>query len=134
MKQGRPESAAFLRGDRARVAEIRAAVQTVVRSFQFPDGELDRDLVQDALSRIIQNLSAGRFRGDASLETYAQKVAKYTCLEHLRRAHHLVLFEEPPELLALELREALEQLGEMVGAVYTDDLLDRIFSRFCIGK
>ena len=38
------------------------------------------------------------------------------------------------ELLALELRGALDQLGEMVGAVYTDDLLDRIFSRFCIGK
>ena len=56
------------------------------------------------------------------------------CLDRLRRAHSLVLFEEPPELLALELREALEQLGEMVGAVYTDDLLDRIFSRFCIGK
>lgn len=45
-----------------------------------------------------------------------------------------MLFEEPPELLALELRGALEQLGEMVGTVYTDDLLDRIFSRFCIGK
>ena len=28
----------------------------------------------------------------------------------------------------------LVSLGEMVGAVYTDDLLDRIFSRFCIGK
>jgi tRNA modification GTPase len=56
------------------------------------------------------------------------------CLDHLRRAHGLVLFEDPPELLALELREALERLGEMVGAVYTDDLLDRIFSRFCIGK
>jgi tRNA modification GTPase len=57
-----------------------------------------------------------------------------TCLANLRRAHHVVLFEDPPELLALELREALEQLGQMVGAVYTDDLLDRIFSRFCIGK
>jgi tRNA modification GTPase len=56
------------------------------------------------------------------------------CLEHLRRAHAHVLFEEPPELLALELRGALDQLGEMVGAVYTEDLLDRIFSRFCIGK
>ena len=42
--------------------------------------------------------------------------------------------EEPPELLALELRGALEQLGEMAGTVYTDDLVDRIFSRFCIGK
>jgi tRNA modification GTPase len=56
------------------------------------------------------------------------------CLEHLRRAHSLVLFEDPPELLALELRETLHQLGAMIGAVYTDDLLDRIFSRFCIGK
>jgi tRNA modification GTPase len=36
--------------------------------------------------------------------------------------------------VALALRGALDQLGEMVGAVYTNDLLDRIFSRFCIGK
>jgi tRNA modification GTPase len=57
-----------------------------------------------------------------------------SCLEHLRRAHEMVLFEEPTELLAVEIRATLEQLGEMVGAVYTDDLLDRIFSRFCIGK
>jgi len=57
-----------------------------------------------------------------------------TCLDHLRRAHEMVLFEEPAELLALEIRLVLDQLGEMVGAVYTDDLLDRIFSRFCIGK
>jgi tRNA modification GTPase len=56
------------------------------------------------------------------------------CLEHLRRAHAVVLNGEPAEVLAVELHGALEQLGEMVGAVYTDDLLDRIFSRFCIGK
>ena len=56
------------------------------------------------------------------------------CLDHLRRAHAVALHEDPPEILALELREALEQLGAMVGVVYTEDLLDRIFSRFCIGK
>jgi tRNA modification GTPase len=56
------------------------------------------------------------------------------CLTHLRAVHHTVLFEEPAEIMALELRLALDQLGEMVGAIYTDDLLDRIFSRFCIGK
>jgi tRNA modification GTPase len=56
------------------------------------------------------------------------------CLDHLRRAHAIALHEDPPELLALELRGALDELGAMVGAVYSDDLLDRIFSRFCIGK
>jgi tRNA modification GTPase len=55
-------------------------------------------------------------------------------LGHLRAAHHAVLFDDPAEMLALELRLALDQIGEMAGAVYTDDLLDRIFSRFCIGK
>lgn len=56
------------------------------------------------------------------------------CLERLRKAHSAVLFDDPPEVLALEVRAALEELGAIVGAVYTDDLLDRIFSRFCIGK
>jgi tRNA modification GTPase len=55
-------------------------------------------------------------------------------LDHLRRAHAAALYFDPPEILALELRSALEELGALVGAVYTDDLLDRIFSRFCIGK
>jgi tRNA modification GTPase len=56
------------------------------------------------------------------------------CLRNLQAAHAGVLDEEPAEILALELRGALDALGEMAGAVYTDDLLDRIFSRFCIGK
>lgn len=56
------------------------------------------------------------------------------CVDHLRQAHEAVLFEEPAEILALQLRSALDELGELVGAIYTDDLLDRIFSRFCIGK
>ena len=38
------------------------------------------------------------------------------------------------ELISIELRSALDALGEICGAVHTDDILDRIFSRFCIGK
>ncbi|MCX7406677.1 MAG: 50S ribosome-binding GTPase [Planctomycetales bacterium] len=38
------------------------------------------------------------------------------------------------ELLAIDLREALDHLGRILGTVYTDDILDRVFSKFCIGK
>ena len=38
------------------------------------------------------------------------------------------------DLVIVELREALDHLGHIVGAVYTDDVLDRVFSKFCIGK
>jgi tRNA modification GTPase len=42
--------------------------------------------------------------------------------------------DESPELLALELREALDAAGRVLGAVTPDDLLGRIFSTFCVGK
>jgi len=38
------------------------------------------------------------------------------------------------ELAALELREALDKLGEVCGTITSDDILGRIFSQFCIGK
>jgi tRNA modification GTPase len=40
----------------------------------------------------------------------------------------------PVEIISMELREALDRLGEIVGHVTTEDILDRIFSEFCIGK
>jgi len=85
MRLKRREIAAFLRGDRAPVEEIRASIVAVVRTFQFPDAGLETELAQDAMTRFFQSLSAGQFRGESSLKTYAQKVAKYTCLEHVRR-------------------------------------------------
>lgn len=52
----------------------------------------------------------------------------------LAQAIELVHEKRHMELVAAELRLALDQMGNMVGAVYTDDLLDRVFSQFCIGK
>ena len=38
------------------------------------------------------------------------------------------------DLLALEIRYALNELGNITGEVTNEDLLDSIFTRFCIGK
>lgn len=40
----------------------------------------------------------------------------------------------PGDLLAIDIRAALQYLGEITGEVTTDDLLENIFSKFCIGK
>ncbi|MFH0911566.1 MAG: GTPase [Planctomycetota bacterium] len=53
--------------------------------------------------------------------------------EALRRARGLVA-EGEPELLAEELRGAHGALGLLVGEGYADEVLESIFSRFCIGK
>ena len=54
--------------------------------------------------------------------------------EAIRRARQIVLADAGDELTVSELRTSLDQLGLVVGAIYTDDILDRVFSRFCIGK
>jgi tRNA modification GTPase len=40
----------------------------------------------------------------------------------------------PGDLLALDIRRCLQYLGEITGEITTDDQLDYIFSKFCIGK
>ena len=40
----------------------------------------------------------------------------------------------PDELLADDLRQIAEHLGDLIGITTTDDIMDVIFSRFCIGK
>ena len=52
----------------------------------------------------------------------------------LRRASECLLSGAGDELIAVDLRTAVDELGNVVGAVVTDDVLDRIFRRFCIGK
>jgi tRNA modification GTPase len=52
----------------------------------------------------------------------------------LRSAADSLLAGGGDELVAFDVRLAAEELGRVVGAVVTDDILDRIFQRFCIGK
>lgn len=40
----------------------------------------------------------------------------------------------PPELIAIDLKEGYERLGDILGETVREDVLDEIFSRFCIGK
>jgi tRNA modification GTPase len=40
----------------------------------------------------------------------------------------------PPDLIAVDLRIGLDGLGDIVGKTTTEDILDRIFSQFCVGK
>jgi tRNA modification GTPase len=42
--------------------------------------------------------------------------------------------KQPLEIFAIDLREALDNIGEITGVVTSDDILNKIFSEFCIGK
>jgi tRNA modification GTPase len=56
------------------------------------------------------------------------------CVDDAQAALGRAAVAAEPELIALELREALDALGGILGSITPDDVLGRIFSKFCIGK
>lgn len=55
-------------------------------------------------------------------------------IQSLRKAQTATTELRGDELIAIEIRQALYELSTILGEVYTDDILDHIFSSFCIGK
>ena len=54
--------------------------------------------------------------------------------EHIHHAQSSIQQNLSSEFIALDIRSALNYIGEITGQVTTDDILNDIFSKFCIGK
>ena len=91
------------------------------------------DNLKDAVKKAV--LHTARQSDDQVIVT---QVRHKNALCNAREALELVLGsidnQRPGECLALDLRAAVDALGEIVGVTTTDDILGRIFSEFCIGK
>lgn len=108
------------------------------RAPPVPDAIVTSCLTGEGLDRLRQRLRSAVLTGESG-QVVASTAAR--CRSSLRQAaealaaaRELLAHDGGEELLAMQLRVALDELGQVVGAVYTDDILDRIFSRFCIGK
>jgi tRNA modification GTPase len=62
------------------------------------------------------------------------KTALEQAKESLQKARESAASGLSPEFIALDLRGALDSIGLITGATYTEDILEKIFSDFCIGK
>lgn len=71
-------------------------------------------------------------------EVMVTNIRHLEALEKTEAALHRVLehlsMQIASDFLASDIKQALHYLGEITGAVTTDDLLENIFSKFCIGK
>ena len=55
-------------------------------------------------------------------------------LQSCDKAQDAIKQQMPLDIIAIFLREILENLGSITGEIVTDDILDEIFSKFCLGK
>jgi len=116
--------------DRVTISKFAPAVAIVETSAQ---SGLGLDELRQAICRLVLSQATGEMSAVAATATRSRESLRLAA-EALARAVMANTDQLGEELVAAEVRAALAELGKVVGAVYTDDILDRIFSRFCIGK
>jgi tRNA modification GTPase len=91
------------------------------------------DLLEEEIAQLV-------FQGETSptddvfVANMRHKKALDGANQCLRAAERELVDGCTMDLVAIDLREAWETLGEITGKVVTEDLLDRIFSEYCVGK
>ena len=91
----------------------------------------------DALKDLIAKLSIEEHRLEVRntiVPNLRHKIAIERSLELVVSAVEEIKKETPFELIAIDIKEAIESLGEIIGVTAREDVIDQIFSRFCIGK
>jgi tRNA modification GTPase len=91
--------------------------------------------IEELKDELLRQVNLSHINTDDVMVTNIRHVE---ALQHTQSALEKVLYgiDNPvtSDFLAMDIRQALHHLGEITGAVTTDDLLDNIFSKFCIGK
>jgi tRNA modification GTPase len=90
------------------------------------------DLEHAIKHQLLGNASSEQ--SDVLLTRTRHREGVAAALKNVQAAQQALIQGIPVEFVAFDVAEALYQIGDILGEDYTGEVLDRIFSRFCIGK
>lgn len=130
-------SSYLLVGNKADAADLdkaRALLKDVHHDCLFISAK-DRDNVHQLKDALYNLVAAGDVRQEGTIVTNARH---YSLLREVLTSLHDIKngldSNLPGDLISLDIRRCLHYLGELTGEITTEDKLDYIFSKFCIGK
>ena len=89
--------------------------------------------LKDTIIDVVSD-SAAKNTGEVMISNLRHKLALENVQKKIQAAKNSISGGMSPEFAAFELREALDHLDEITGKKNNDDVLDKIFASFCIGK
>jgi tRNA modification GTPase len=93
--------------------------------------------IKDKIAELLENRITS-FDTPHALISERHRMLLEKAIEEVRLAEGMIRAVKEAEadtlLVAEHLRDALEQIGKITGRVYYDELLNQVFSRFCVGK
>lgn len=91
------------------------------------------DQLKEAIHRVLLGVPGDRHT-EVMIANIRHKAALERTVAFLCQAREGALNNLPPELMVIELRDALASLSEIVDRTTNEEILQEIFSRFCVGK
>jgi tRNA modification GTPase len=124
-------------GDVVTETELPTLLEDVGGSAQTPVARVSavtEEGLDELRGSIMTAALGGEWEGPISVTNVRHIDALGRAAEALARAERMLLQGEPPELVAVEAADAGDALGEVTGETTPEDVLERIFARFCVGK
>lgn len=80
------------------------------------------------------NLNEINFDNEILITNIRHKNIISHTLENVKKANEALKMDMPIDIISIHLKDVLEDLGEITGEVVTEDVINEIFSKFCLGK
>ena len=91
--------------------------------------------ISDLEQKLLSLVDSGKLSSGETIVTNSRHYdSLLKALQEIQKVKEGLETELSSDLIAIDIRQALYHLGEITGSVTNDDLLDNIFSNFCIGK
>jgi RNA polymerase sigma-70 factor (ECF subfamily) len=84
----------YIKGEAREFYIITGWIEDVVSNFNWGLKEYTEDIIQDVRLKVYLNLKQNRFHKASLLKTYVYRIAKYTCIDFLRKSHHLSIIRD----------------------------------------
>lgn len=120
-----------------RVIEIKKAIHSSVGegALVYEISAIENRGIGDLKSAVESGLAPDQVSDEKVVITQARHFNHLTKIKnHLEESLNLLNLEESPDLISQELSLGLMEINQLLGKEYNDEILDKIFSDFCIGK
>ena len=91
------------------------------------------DELYEKISELF-NLNEINLDNDILITNVRHKNIISKSLENVKKANEALNMNMPIDIITIYIKEILEDLGEITGEVVTEDIINEIFSKFCLGK
>lgn len=113
--------------------------ESILKKMKLPfvktcliDGKGIKELIEKVWRIFIGK--GKKLEGEMILFNSRHKECLQRASEALIRAHRSIASKEPFDMIIIDLRGAAEAIGEITGRALTENVLDKIFNEFCVGK